>query len=242
MRNSSISSTSSSVFSVNHRWSAPVELDVLGIGDVVARYWPSSRRRDLIVRALEHQCRRLDDRQQLADVGAAPTAGSSARRRRARPRPARGATSCSAKRGSSARLGAASATCSVSPAAHDSAWCRRSRAARPPERPTGSRARAVRRAAVLNSTSARQRSGKEAASRSASGPPSAKPRIAACSDPAASMTAQMSATWVSRSGRWSSGTGSERPVPRRSKMIRRPIAARRRRWRASSGISQNAST
>ena len=55
-------------------------------------------------------------------------------------------------------------------------------------------------------------------------------------------TATASPTCVCRSGSWSSGTGSDSPVPRRSKWISRPKALSRRRNRAKSGKSQTAST
>ena len=73
-------------------------------------------------------------------------------------------------------------------------------------------------------------------------PPSECPSSAARSDPAASITARTSSIRSSSVGRRSSGTGSERPVPRLSKTIRRANDASRRRNRAYEGSSHITST
>ncbi len=81
--------------------------------------------------------------------------------------------------------------------------------------------------AIAESTSADMRCGLVAANMAPIPPPSPQPTKAACSDCAASMTAPTS------SARCSSvtipATRSESPVPRLSKMITRPMPAKRSR-------------
>ena len=67
------------------------------------------------------------------------------------------------------------------------------------------------------------------------GPPSETPNRAARSDPAASMTARTSSMRSSRVG--ASVTGSDSPVPRLSKTIRRENELSRSKKRANGGAS-----
>lgn len=93
-----------------------------------------------------------------------------------------------------------------------------------------------------NVTKATVRSGYVAAKRTLRLPPSEKPKTAARSDSAASITARTSSIRSSSVGKLDSGTGSERPVPRLSNRIRREKRARRRKNRSWVGSSQAPST
>ena len=72
------------------------------------------------------------------------------------------------------------------------------------------------------------RSGYVAANSRHIGPPSDAPKSAARSDPTASITARTSSIRCSSVGRSSSGTRSDRPVPRLSNRINRQKEASRR--------------
>jgi hypothetical protein len=68
-------------------------------------------------------------------------------------------------------------------------------------------------------------------------PPSPAPRIAARSDPAASMTARTSSIHSSRGGSEPRGAGSDRPMPYLSKVMKRLKELKRRKNRAGDGMS-----
>ena len=87
-------------------------------------------------------------------------------------------------------------------------------------------------------TSASVFSGYVAANRLQSGPPSETPSSTARSEPTASITARTSSRRCSSVGSFSTGTGSDSPVPRLSKRIRRDIDASRPRNRANDGSLQ----
>src|SRR6516162_10911972 len=70
-------------------------------------------------------------------------------------------------------------------------------------------------------------------------PPWENPNSAARSEPAASITARTSS--IRSSSVATPATRSDRPVPRLSNRIRRENAARREKWCAHSGSSQNSS-
>ena len=84
------------------------------------------------------------------------------------------------------------------------------------------------------------RSGKVAANSDAIGPPSSVPQIAALFDSAASITASTSSIWSSRVG--APKSGSERPEPRRSKVITRANSVRRAITRSREGSDHRYST
>ena len=90
---------------------------------------------------------------------------------------------------------------------------------------------------AFTSTKAETRSGREAARSVATNPPSAIPTIAVRSAPAASRTASASPIHRSRVGGLPPATGSDIPVPRRSKRMTRAKVSRRRRNRANDGSS-----
>ena len=73
-------------------------------------------------------------------------------------------------------------------------------------------------------------------------PPSEAPKIAARSDPTASMTARTSSIRCSSVGSSLAGTGSDIPVPRLSNRISRENEARRSKPSARSGSSHASST
>lgn len=98
----------------------------------------------------------------------------------------------------------------------------------------------LKQAAVPQSVSEETRSGYVAAKSMHMGPPSEMPRSAACSLPAASMTARMSSIRSSKVGQ--PQPRSERPVPRLSKKINRENDARRPSSPAKNGKSHDAST
>jgi hypothetical protein len=79
-----------------------------------------------------------------------------------------------------------------------------------------------------------------AANRTAIGPPSSVPQIAARSDPAAFITARTSSIWSSSVG--APNRGSESPEPRLSKVIRRANWVSRATTRWSDGSDQRYST
>ena len=68
-------------------------------------------------------------------------------------------------------------------------------------------------------------------------PPSEWPKSVARSDPTASITARTSSIRSSSVGRWVRSTGSDNPVPRLSKVIKRENDANRRKKRANDGSS-----
>ena len=82
---------------------------------------------------------------------------------------------------------------------------------------------------AFTSTSAETRSGYVAAKTAAIIAPSFAPMSAARSEPVSSITTRTSSIHSSIGGIWSSGTGSESPMPCLSNEIRRVNAARRRR-------------
>jgi hypothetical protein len=81
------------------------------------------------------------------------------------------------------------------------------------------------------------RSGWVAANIAAMVPPSPTPRIAARSEPAASITARTSSIHSSSGGSEPGGAGSDRPMPSLSKEIKRLKKLKRRKNRASDGMS-----
>jgi hypothetical protein len=95
---------------------------------------------------------------------------------------------------------------------------------------------------VLNRISALVRSGLVAAKYIPIGPASSPTRIAVLSEPTPSSTAANSSAYDSQGGRWSSGAGSEAPVPKRSNRISRENAVNLRYISAAAGSSHMVST